>query len=55
MFERDPALEREEPGHGEVGVPDDAGQGAPEAQTKPGEGRHTRHTMKYEIIFFSDN
>ena len=46
VFEGDLTLERKEPGHGEVGVPDEAGQGAPEADAEPREGGHARHGLK---------
>ena len=48
MIEGHSTLERKEPGHGEVGVPDEAGQGAPEADAKPREGGHSRHGLKID-------
>ena len=48
VFEGHLTLERKEPGHGEVGVPDEAGQGAPEADAKPREGGHSGHGLKID-------
>ena len=50
MIEGDLALEGEEPGHGEVGVPDEAGEGASEADAQPREGGHARHGLKIGVI-----
>ena len=50
VIEGDLALEREEPGHGEVGVPDEAGEGAPEADAQPREGGHTPHGLKIGVF-----
>ena len=46
VIEGDLALEGEQPGHGEVGVPNEAGQGAPEADAQPRECGHARHGLK---------